>query len=103
MLKTFEDGIIPLLTLLMKLLEQFDPDIYEMVENGVMGQPTFTLSWILTWFSHDIEKFSDVQRVFDACLASHPLYVIYMAVAIILLNSQAIENEYDDDDPMVSI
>ncbi|CDW79148.1 tbc1 domain family member 20 [Stylonychia lemnae] len=103
MLKTFEEGIIPLLTLLMKLLEELDQDIYDMVEQGVMGQPTFTLSWILTWFSHDIDKFTDVQRIYDACLASHPLYVVYMAVAVILMNKQSIDEEFDYDDPMVSI
>lgn len=74
-----------------------------MVENGMFGQPTFTLSWILTWYSHDIDNFIQVQRVFDACLAQHPLYVVYMSVATILLNKNKLIEEYDEDDPQTSL
>ena len=69
MLESFEPGIIPALSLLMKLLKEADEDIYEMIEAGSYGQPTFSISWILTWFSHDIDQIKHVRRIFDACLA----------------------------------
>ncbi len=60
MLETFEMGIIPALQLIMKLLQKMDPEVYEMIEAGSMGQPTFTLSWVLTWYSHDLLNFNQV-------------------------------------------
>ena len=56
-----------------------------MVE-AIGGQPTYALSWILTWFSHDIDDIYKVQLVFDACLATHPLFCCYITVAQIYLS-----------------
>ena len=69
MLESFEPGIIPALNLIMKLLKAVDEDIYSMIEQGSFGQPTFTLSWVLTWYSHDILSFNQVKRIFDVCLS----------------------------------
>jgi hypothetical protein len=56
MLENFEPGIIPALYLLMKLLKAADEECYEMISAG--GDiPTFSLSWILTWYSHDLLSF----------------------------------------------
>jgi hypothetical protein len=69
MLESFEPGVLPMLNLLMKLLKESDEEVYEMIEAGSYGQPTFCISWILTWFAHDIEGFNHVKRIYDACLA----------------------------------
>lgn len=58
MLESFEPGIIPALNLIMKLLNAVDQDVYDMIESGSFGQPTFSLSWVLTWYSHDILNFN---------------------------------------------
>ena len=42
----------------------------------------FAISWLMTWFSHDIEDFSTAQRVFDVCIASHPLMPVHLAAAV---------------------
>ena len=55
----FIRDFMPALDLTSKLIELVDPELFEMVES-MGGQPTFTLSWFLTWFSHDIENFSKV-------------------------------------------
>lgn len=60
MLESFEGGIVPALALTMRLLQEADSGVHEMVEEGCSGQPTFTLSWILTWFAHDIDSFERV-------------------------------------------
>ena len=57
MLETFDRGVIPCLHLLMKLLEKLDKEIYEAIKYA-SPEPTFALSWILTWFSHDLNSFS---------------------------------------------
>ncbi len=46
-------------------------------------QSFFTLSWLLTWFSHNLERLGDIARIFDFLLASHPIMPVYLAAALI--------------------
>ena len=78
-----------------KLLQLVDKDLWENIEESG-GQPTFALSWILTWFSHDIENFEKVQLIFDACLSTHPLFCVYMTVAQIVICKEAFLEENED-------
>ena len=59
MYPNFEIGVFPALDLTNKLLELIDKEMYDLVELGG-GQPTYALSWILTWFSHDIDDLTKV-------------------------------------------
>ena len=59
MLKNFELGIFPALDLTNKLLELIDIDLWELVEM-IGGHPMYALSWMLTWFSHDLDDFKKV-------------------------------------------
>ena len=43
----------------------------------------FCLSWLITWFGHDINGFDVIVRLFDLFLASHPIMPVYVAVAIV--------------------
>ncbi|KAG0174268.1 hypothetical protein DFQ28_009259 [Apophysomyces sp. BC1034] len=52
--------------------------------------PYYALSWILTWFSHDIEDFGKISRLFDLFVASSPLMPVYVASAITLLRRSEI-------------
>ena len=87
MKNTFEEGVFPALDLAAKLLQLKDIELWNQVEL-CGGQPTYALSWILTWFSHDIDDIAKVQLVFDACLATHPLFAVYITVAQILLSKR---------------
>jgi hypothetical protein len=49
--------------------------------SGVHSQ--VAISWILTWFAHDVDDFPLVSRIYDACIASHPLFAVYIAAALI--------------------
>ncbi|ETO31714.1 hypothetical protein RFI_05404, partial [Reticulomyxa filosa] len=55
--------------------------------------PFFSLSWILTWFSHNIERFEDIARLYDFFLASHPLMPVYFTVAMIVDFREKLLNE----------
>lgn len=80
----FEEGLIPMFKLVFYLLEKVDPELYMLAsDDGLQEMPIFTTSWILTIFSHDIENFDCVQRIYDAFLGSHPLFIIYLVVATI--------------------
>ena len=78
--ETFESGVLPALDLTSKLIQLIDIDLWNLIEQSG-GQPNFAVSWILTWFSHDIDHFEKVQLIFDACLATHPLFNCYITVA----------------------
>ena len=55
--------------------------------------PIFATSWILTFFAHDIETFESVQSLYDVMLSSHPLIIVYLAVAMIKLHeAELMEN-----------
>jgi len=54
----FEEGLIPLFRLVFYVLEKVDPELYNLVsDDGMIDMPIFATSWILTVYSHDIEKF----------------------------------------------
>lgn len=44
--------------------------------------PYYALSWILTWFSHDLESLDKIARLFDLFVASSPLMPVYVASAV---------------------
>jgi len=46
-------------------------------------QTFFSLSWVITWFAHDIKDIKVLGRMFDAFIVSHVLLPLYVAVALI--------------------
>lgn len=77
------DTVVEVLSLIFPLLRVADPIVHDfLVRTNV--QSFFTLSWILTWFSHNLEHFQEVCRVFDFFLSSHPLMPLYATVALII-------------------
>jgi hypothetical protein len=44
----------------------------------------FTLSWLITWFGHEVDSHSTVVRLADLFLSNHPLTPLYVSAAIIL-------------------
>ena len=47
-------------------------------------------------FAHDLEVYTEICRLFDYLLASHPIAVVYMPTALILQNKTHIIQECDD-------
>ena len=60
----------------------------------------FTLSWILTWFSHNLTSFHQVCRIFDYLLASHPVAPVYLAAAVIPLILKNPHQSCEKDDSL---
>lgn len=42
----------------------------------------FALSWLITWFGHDIDSFEIVVRLFDVFLSHNPTMPVYLAVVV---------------------
>lgn len=68
---------------LMPLLARLDPQVHHHLDQVDM-EPFFALSWVITWFSHDIRDTDLAKRLFDCFLVSHPLFPIYMSVAMLI-------------------
>ena len=67
---------------LFPLLYMMDPELHAHLHACGM-EPFFALSWVITWFSHDIRDTALVKRLFDVFLVSHPLMPIYLSVAML--------------------
>jgi len=83
---------------LFPLIAKLDPPIYNFLRSAGM-QPFFALSWVITWFSHEVRDTVLVKRLFDCMLVSHPLLPIYLSVAMVVhpVNRQivlAAENDF---------
>lgn len=61
-------------------------------------EPSIILSWMITWFSHEVTNLKVASRLFDCFLSSHPLFPMYLFSSVILLprnRSQLLDTEPD--------
>jgi len=72
-----------ILTLIFPLISLEDEGVFNFLSRSNV-QPFFALSWVLTWYSHNIENFAAVTRLYDFFIASRPLMPLYFAVAVII-------------------
>jgi hypothetical protein len=82
---------------LFPLLFKLDRQVHDHLHACDM-EPYFCLSWVITWFSHDVRDTELVKRLFDAFLVSHPLLPVYMTLAMMLHpvnRSSILETECD--------
>jgi len=50
----------------------------------------FSLSWVITWFAHDIFDLNTVARLFDVFLSSPPTFPLYLSAAIVLHRKESL-------------
>ncbi|QDZ25710.1 Rab-GTPase-TBC domain-containing protein [Chloropicon primus] len=71
--------VLESLELVFDLLKRRDRELHDHIRSS--GVPChFALSWRLTWFSHDVQALEECVRLFDAFLASPPLFPLYVGV-----------------------
>eukprot|EP00536_Pseudo-nitzschia_multiseries_P010843 jgi/Psemu1/204327/e_gw1.347.28.1 len=68
--------------MLFPLMWKIDPEVHRHLLDADM-EPFFCLSWILTWFAHDVRDTGLVKRLFDAFLVAHPALPVYTSLAMI--------------------
>lgn len=75
------DSTVNFIQLIFALLGHLRPELTENLE--LLGlSPDFTVAWVITWFAHVVPKTADVLRLFDLFLATDPLMLIYLSVAV---------------------
>eukprot|EP00588_Corethron_pennatum_P009281 CAMPEP_0194275472 /NCGR_PEP_ID=MMETSP0169-20130528/8301_1 /TAXON_ID=218684 /ORGANISM="Corethron pennatum, Strain L29A3" /LENGTH=1008 /DNA_ID=CAMNT_0039018943 /DNA_START=101 /DNA_END=3124 /DNA_ORIENTATION=+ len=83
MKKDFSDLMSCMRLSIFPLVDVLDPELHDFLfDSGV--EPFFALSWVITWFAHEVRDVSVAGRLFDVFLASHPALPLYMSVAMIL-------------------
>jgi len=79
-------GGIPLaldgLDLVMAVLRAGDPALAAHVQAGG-NAPHWGLSWLLTWFAHDVPDGAVSVRLFDGFLGAHPALPLYVAACLL--------------------
>jgi Rab-GTPase-TBC domain len=73
--------------------QQTDPELHNYIvgcNEPALETPYFALSWIMCWFSHEVEDLEQCARLFDLFLASHPLMPLYAAVTAMQCNRDII-------------
>ncbi|KAK2076179.1 hypothetical protein QBZ16_001111 [Prototheca wickerhamii] len=86
-------AITQILCIVYPLLEVCDPELHDFLislDEPALETPYFALSWLLTWFAHDVPDLDSIARLFDLFLASHPLMPLYLAAVAIKSNRDCI-------------
>lgn len=97
------DYMLPSLSPALKHLELI-PAIIEKADPALRRhlaeiKPFFALAATLTMYSHDIQEYSDIARLFDFLLAQEPVVSIYLFAAIILSRKkELLEFSVDETD-----
>jgi hypothetical protein len=67
--------------MLFPLIESQDPELFDFLKESTV-EPFFALPWMITWFSHHLDRFEDVKRLFDVFICSHPLFCLYISASV---------------------
>jgi hypothetical protein len=75
--------------LIFPLLQVGDKEVAKLLQ--IVGiEPYFVVSWLITWFAHDVKDLDAISRIFDVMLCSHPLYCLYICAALVVQNREGI-------------
>nr|CAX73819.1 TBC1 domain family member 20 [Schistosoma japonicum] len=85
------DVTLEYMQLIFALLERVSTSILTSIESVELG-PDFAIAWIITWFAHVLPNMDDVRRLFDLFLATDPIMLVYVSVAIITISAKEVES-----------
>eukprot|EP00752_Nemacystus_decipiens_P009013 g8046.t1 len=74
---TYLMHMVPVIT------HHFDPELSAFVSKCKV-EPYYCMSWVLTWFAHDLQDLSTVSRLYDVLLGAHPTLILYICAAVVM-------------------
>jgi hypothetical protein len=77
-------GTLVHLQLLPILIQREDPLLAQFLIKAGISDPFFAVSWVLTWFAHNLNNLESASRMLDLFLASNPIMPVYVAVIMVL-------------------
>lgn len=91
---------LALVDLVFGILQRADPPLYAKLCSLEIPR-YFCISWIITWFAHDLDRLSTAQKCFDFFLANEPVAVVYAAAALPMLHRTQLLAWKDVGDPSI--
>ncbi|KAJ2725566.1 GTPase-activating protein gyp8 [Coemansia sp. Benny D115] len=76
------ERVLQQLRLLYVILETTSPEVHRLLVDLDVPE-FFAISWVLTWFAHDLDDFETICRIYDFLITMPPMQVVYMAAAMI--------------------
>jgi hypothetical protein len=70
------------LIILLEAIKEVDSGVCLYLIFKGLEQPSFLLSWVITYFTHDIKSSVLQYRIFDYLICSHPLSVYFLTAFI---------------------
>ncbi len=68
--------------LILTIIKAQDIELYSHLLSIPNFEPFFAVSWLITWFAHELSHLEHVARVFDVLLASPPIYSYYLCATV---------------------
>jgi len=84
-----------MLSLFYAVLSKVDKQLEQFLLRSDVGT-IFALSWLITWFGHDVNSFETIVRLCDFFLATHPVMPVYVSVVLVRNHkTQVLQQECD--------
>ena len=84
-----------MLSLFYAIMGKADAELEQFLNKADVGT-IFALSWLITWYGHDVNGFDTIVRLCDMFLALHPVMPIYFAVVLVQTHrDKVLEQECD--------
>jgi hypothetical protein len=71
------------LPLVLQMIRKVDKKLFMFLSTAGI-ESFFATSWIITWFAHDVQDLEVAARIYDGVICSHPLFIIYLAAALVI-------------------
>lgn len=85
-----------LVEMMLAILKAADPEIHELISRLTVP-PFFCISWMITWFSHDVATLQNAQAYFDFFISRPPMAIIYASAALpVLVREQLLEMDPEE-------
>ncbi|KAI1422291.1 rab-GTPase-TBC domain-containing protein [Xylaria sp. FL1777] len=94
MLPTLAPALVQL-RLIPDLLQAADAELYRHLSRN---EPYFALSDTLTMFAHNVQRYRDIARLFDALLAREQVFSLYVFTQIVLRRRDELLFEHEEPD-----
>ncbi len=75
------DIVHTLVTVILEIIQNIDPPIGTLLSSFEMP-PFYFVSWILTWFAHDVKNIVHALSLFDFFIANHPSAILYACAVV---------------------
>ena len=84
--------------IIFKIIKNEDNQIYELFTSiDSVCVLSFAVSWLLTWFAHDVKNINIISRIYDYCLSSHESISLYLSAALLIYFKKELLDQITDD------